>query len=114
MYYLSLENDEIYTLDSGVFNGLKTLKYLHLDKSNITRIMKGAFENSGSLCYLSLTGNPIKKLENETLHNFVVNKRCEVNLLDVPIEMIHGGVFARRNDSSCDCQSNSKNMPLNV
>ena len=114
LFYLNLNSNELHTLDSGVFNGLKTLDCLHLDKSNITRIMKGANDNLGSLCYLSLTGNPIKKLENGTLHSFVLSKRCEVNLQDVPIEMIHGGVFARRNDSSSDCLSNSNNMQLNV
>ena len=112
--YLNLENSELHTLDSDVFNGLKTLKYLYLNKCNITRIMKGAFDNLGNLCYLSLPGNPIKKLENGTLHRFVLNERCEVNLQDVPIEMIDGGVFARRNDSSSDCLSDSNNMQLNV
>ena len=114
LFHLNLDFNELHTVDSGVFNGLKTLKYLSLNKSNITRIMKGAFKNSGSLCYLSLTGNPIKKLENGTLHSFVLSKRCEVNLLDVPIEMIHGGVFARRNDFSSDCLSNSNNMQFIV
>ena len=114
LFHLNLELNELHTLDSGVFNGLKTLKYLDLDKSNIARIMKGAFNNLGSLCYLSLSGNPIKKLENETLHSLVLKERCEVNLQDVPIEMIHGGVFARRNDSSSGCLFNSNNTQLNA
>ena len=114
LFHLNLERNELHTLDSDVFNGLKTLKYLYLDKCNITRIMKGAFDNLGNLCYLSLPGNPIKKLENGTLHSLVLKERCKVNLQDVPIEMIHGGVFARRNDSSSDCLSDSNNMQLNV
>ena len=114
LYYLNLASNELHTLDSGVFNGLKTLDYLHLDKSNITRIMKGANDNLGNLCYLSLSGNPIKKLENGTLHGLVPKERCKVHLRSVPIEMIHGGVFARRDDSSSDCLSNSNNMQLNV
>ena len=114
LFHLNLDFNELHTLDSGVFNGLKTLDYLHLDKSNITRIMKGAFDDLGSLCDLSLSGNPIKKLENGTLHGLIPKERCEVHLWNVPIEMIHGGVFARRNDSSSDCLSKSNNTQLNA
>ena len=74
--------------------------------------MKGAFDNLGSLRDLSLSGNPIKKLENGTLHGLVLKERCEVYLRNVPIEMIHGGVFARRNNSSSDCLSKSNNTQL--
>ena len=114
LFYLYLDSNELHTLDSGVFNGLKTLDYLYLDKSNITRIMKVANDNLGSLCCLSLSGNPIKKLETGTLHGLMPKERCKVHLWDVPIEMIHGGVFARRNDSSSDCLSKSNNTQLNA
>ena len=86
------------TLDSGVFNGLQTLAYLHLDESNIARIGEGTFEKLGSLCQLVLSGNPIKKLENGTLHGLRQKKGCYVHLTNVPIKMIHGGVFSRSDD----------------
>ena len=114
LFYLDLGFNELHSLDSGVFNGLKTLNYLHVDKSNITRIMKGANDNFGSLCDLSLSGNPIKKLENGTLHGLMPNEQCKVHLRYVPIEMIHGGVFTRRNDSSSDCLSKSNNTQFNA
>ena len=114
LFHFKLDLNELHTLDSSVFNGLRTLEYLYLDKSNITRIMKGAFDNLESLCDLSLSGNPIKKLENGTLHGLVPKERCKVYLRNVPIEMIHGGLFARRNDSSSDCLSKSRNTQLNA
>ena len=95
---LILYSNDFLTLDSGVFNGLKTLAYLDLEGSNIARIEKGAFENSGRLCQLVLARNPIKKLENGTLHGLRQKKGCYVHLTNVPIKMIHGGVFARSDD----------------
>ena len=111
---LMLHYNDFVTLDSsGVFNGLKTVSYLDLARSNIMRIKKGAFENLGRLCQLVLSGNPIQKLENGTLHGLLQEEGCNVYLQDVPIEMIHGGVFARRNDSS-NCLSESNNAQLKV
>ena len=95
---LTLYYNDFFTLDSGVFNGLKTLAYLDLEGSNIARIEKGAFENLGRLCQLVLAGNPIEKLENGTLYGFLQEKECFIDLESVPIEMIHGGVFARSDD----------------
>ena len=93
-------------LISSVFGGLETLSNLSLARNNITRIEKGAFESLGSLCELVLSGNPIEKLESGTLHGLIQRKGCNVYLQDVPIEIIHGGVFARR-DHSFNCLSES-------
>ena len=99
---LDLTYNSLSVIDSGKLQGLKNLERLWLGHNNITRIEKGAFENLGSLCELVVSYNPIKKLENGTLHGLLKGNECYVELIQVPIEIIHGGVFARSVDSPYD------------
>ena len=94
LQYLQLGNNLLTVVDSSKFQGLTNLRELWLDGNNITRIEKGAFENLRNLCKLHLSKNPIKTLENGNLHGLLQEEGCYVTLMGVPIEMIHGGVFA--------------------
>ena len=78
-----------------MFQGSKNLAYLDLRENKTTKIEKGAFEDSENLCRLLLSSNPIRKLEKGALHGLQKHESCRVNLKGVPIEMIHGGVFAK-------------------
>ena len=92
---LQLGYNFLTVIDSGKFEGLTNLQKLRLDSNNIAKIEKGAFGHLGRLCQLILSKNPIKTLGNGTLHGLLQEEGCYVKLKDVPIEMIHGGVFAR-------------------
>ena len=91
---IELQHNYLTVIDNGMFQDFKILTNLNLSKNNITRIEKGAFQSCGNLCRLFLSGNPIKKLEQGALYGLRKNERCRVALKDVPIEMIHGGVFS--------------------
>ena len=95
---LDLSDNFLSIIDSGEYQGLKNLQSLSLDGNNIMRIEKDAFKNLRSLCQLFMSRNPIKRLENGTLHGLSQKKGCHVELKDVPIEMIHGGVFVHSVD----------------
>ena len=92
--YLNLMYNSLSVIDIGTFQGLKNLQYLRLDMNNITKIDHGAFKHLRRLCILDISKNPIKKLEHGALHGLLRYKGCHVDLKDVPIEMIDGGVFA--------------------
>ena len=104
---LVLSHNLLSVIDSGKLQGLKNLQSLSLDHNNIERIEKGAFENLGRLCKLVISHNPIKRLENGTLHGLLQEKGCHVELEFVPIEIIHGGVFASSVDFPFDHWSES-------
>ena len=106
---LNLGENRILKLGFEIFDGLKSLKTLYLEGNYITSIKKDALEKLGSLCRLFLNGNQLEKLENGTLHSLLPREDCAVYLQKVPIEMIHGGVFARRDDSSFHCLFESNN-----
>ena len=100
LQYIELQHNLLSVIDSGMLQGLKTLQYLDLSTNKITRIEEGAFGNLRSLCKLSLSHNPIKELKKGALHGFLQKEGCGIDLRGVPIEMIHGGVFARSFDYS--------------
>ena len=90
---LELSHNFLSVIDSRTYQYLESLRYLKVSMNNITRIEKGAFENSRTLCWLDISGNPIKRLEKGILHALPQTRLCRVDLKNVPIEMIHGGVF---------------------
>ena len=100
LQHLSLSYNYLNFIDSGKFRGLTSLQNLRLEVNRITKIKKDTFEDFPNLCQLSISYNPIKRLENGTLHGLQQREGCYVELKNVPIEMIHGGVFASSVDSS--------------
>ena len=90
---LELSHNFLSVVDTRTYQDLKSLRFLDVSRNNITRIEKGAFENSRTLCWLRISGNPIKRLENGTLHALPQTLSCRVDLKNVPIEIIHGGIF---------------------
>ena len=100
--YLQLGDNLLTVVDNGQFQNLHNLRKLRLYGNNIARIEKGVFENLENLCELDLSKNPIKTLENGTLHGLLQEEGCYVTLMGVPIEMIHGGVFASSLEFSSD------------
>ena len=106
---LVLTKNFVSVIDSGKFQGFRNLQSLWLDGNKIKKIEKGTFKNLRSLCKLFMSSNPIKRLENGTLHGLLQEEGCYVELKNVSIEMIHGGVFGRSGDSSFDRLSESPN-----
>ena len=97
---LELRNNSLEVVENVTFQSLEKLEYLNLSMNNITKIEKGSFKNSVYLCDLYLSGNPIKELERGALHGLRKDTECNVQLVGVPIEIIHGGVFDSFIDSS--------------
>ena len=97
---LYLKYNRLWVINNGTFRSFKSLEYLDLSINNITKIEEGSFKNLVNLCNLYLSGNPIKKLEKGALQGLRNYKECYVFLSGVPIEFIHGDVFANSPDSS--------------
>ena len=102
LQHLVLSNNYLTVIDTGRFQGLKNLQSLRLDVNFIRRIEKGAFETLGNLCELDMSYNSIGRLKNGVFHGLLQEAGCYVELKHVPIEMIHGGVFASNVSSSSD------------
>ena len=111
---LVLTNNFLSVIDSGTFRSSKNLQRLWLDGNKIMRIEKGSFGSLKNLCKLVMSSNPIKRLENGALHGLLQKRGCHVKLKYVPIEVIHGGVFAGDADSSFDRLSEINNTILKV
>ena len=92
---LDLRYNSLSIINSDKLRGLKNLRNLRLEFNRITTIEEGTFKNLENLCKLSMAVNPIKRRENGTLQRLVQAAGCAVVMVDVPIEMIHRGVFAR-------------------
>ena len=98
-YELLLNNNRIRNIEDGSFD-LPNLQHLNL-KHNLLRVIGSrTLQGFKRLCILDISGNFMERLENGTLHDLLQNEGCHVNLKRVPIETIHGGVFASSVNSS--------------
>ena len=99
---LDLSSNYLSVIHSGMLQGLTNLRNLRIESNSITKIKKDTFKNFKNLCKLSKLVDPIKGMETGNLQRLVPTEGCDVVVTDVPIEMIHEGVYVTNVESSSD------------
>ena len=78
--YLHLDDNHLATFPEGLFNGLTSLQSLHLRGNQLAALPEGAFEGISSLLYLDLTDNHLVGLTGNYLVDLTENDRLFAGL----------------------------------